>query len=230
MAGSGTVTKKAATLRRQPQQARGERRIQELLDAADRVFTRTGYEAATTNAIAREAGASVGSLYQFFPDKEALLQALTARYQAELYAIHERVFTAETARLPLVELYDLVVETLAAFHRDHPGFRPLLFGSPTEPALAAAAAILHQECVNRVDAMMACGLPGMALARRRMLADLNVTALKALLPLAESANARYRAEVLTEIKRMLYAHMQAVKSEFGAKATDAGNRTEVRRR
>jgi AcrR family transcriptional regulator len=207
------VKRRTATLRRHPRQARGERRIAELLDAADRIFAAVGYEAATTNAIAREAGASVGSLYQFFPDKEALLLALAARYRAELHEIHERVFTAETARLPLAALYDRVVETLAAFYRSHPGFRPLLFGSSTVPALATAAATLHQECVNRVEEMMRHGLPDISATRRRMLADLNVTALKALLPLAESGEGRFRAEILAEIKRMLHAHMQSVMSD-----------------
>jgi AcrR family transcriptional regulator len=215
------VKKRTATLRRQPQQARGTRRIAELLDAADRVFAAVGYEGATTNAIAREAGASVGSLYQFFPDKEALLLALALRYRAALHAIHDRVFTAETARLPLSELYDRVVETLAAFHRAHPGFRSLFHGSATVPALAAAAATLHQECVGRVESMMAHSLPDTEPARRRLLADLNVTALKALLPLADSGNARFRAKVLAEIKRMLYAHMQAVMSDKSAKKGSA---------
>jgi AcrR family transcriptional regulator len=202
--------KKTATLRRQPQQERGTRRITELLDAADRVFAQVGYEGATTNAIAKEAGASVGSLYQFFPDKEALLLALADRYRSALHEIHDRVFTAETARLPLAQLYDLVVETLAGFYAAHPGFRSLFYGSTTTPALAAAAATLHEECVQRVEAMMAHGLPHASPARRRLLADMNVTALKALLPLAEASNARCRAEVLAEIKRMLHAHMQAV--------------------
>jgi AcrR family transcriptional regulator len=205
--------RKTVTLRRQPRQARGERRIAGILDAADRVFAAVGYEAATTNAIAREADAAVGSLYQFFPDKEAILLALAARYRAELHAIHERVFTAETARLPLAALYEKVVETLAAFHRAHPGFRPLFFGSPTVPALAAAAATLHQECVDRVAGMMALGMPELPPARRRLLAELNVTVVKALLPLAESGDARFRAEVLAEIKRMLHAHMREVTEE-----------------
>lgn len=207
------MKKKTPTLRRQPRQERGERRIAGILDAADRVFASVGYEAATTNAIAREAGASVGSLYQFFPDKEAILLALAARYREELHAIHDRVFTEETARLPLAEMYDLVVETLAAFYRAHPGCRPMLFGSASVPALATAAATLHQECVSRVDAMMAHGMPEIPPARRRLLANLNVTVLKALLPLAESPDPRVRAEVLAEIKRMLLAYMQAVTAQ-----------------
>jgi AcrR family transcriptional regulator len=223
------MVKKAAILRRQPRQARGERRIRELLDAADRVFAAVGYEAATTNAIAREAGASVGSLYQFFPDKEALLLALANRYLAEMREIHERVFTAETARLPPAALYDRVVETLAAFSRANPGFRALFHGSATVPALASAAATLHRECVDRVDKMMSIGMPEIPASRRRLLADLNVTAVKALLPLAESSGTRSRAEVLTEIKRMLQAHMQAVLADRAGEGGDAGNRAEIRR-
>jgi AcrR family transcriptional regulator len=224
------MAKKAAILRRQPRQARGQRRIDELLDAADRVFADVGYEAATTNAIAREAGASVGSLYQFFPDKEALLLALANRYLAQLRDIHERVFTEETARLPLSALYDRVVETLAAFSRANPGFRAFFQGSATVPALATAAASLHRECVDRVDRMMSFGMPDMPAGRRRMLADLNVTTVKALLPLAESGNARVRAEVLAEIKRMLYAHMRDVRAELAAGSGNAGDRTEIRGR
>jgi AcrR family transcriptional regulator len=204
------VKKKTPTLRRQPRQKRGERRIEGLLDAADRVIASVGYEAATTNAIAREAGASVGSLYQFFPDKEAILLALAARYRAELHALHDRVFTVQTARLPPEELFDRVVETLAAFYRAHPGCRPMLFGSASVPALATAAATLHQECVDRVDTMIGLGMPHIPPARRRLLANLNVTVLKALLPLAESPDPRVRAEVLAEIKRMLIAYFQAV--------------------
>jgi hypothetical protein len=51
-------------------------------------------------------------------------------------------------------------------------------------------------------------------ARRRLLANMNVTVLKALLPLAETSDARVRAEVLGEIKRMLRAHMEAVKVQI----------------
>jgi len=51
--------------------ARGERRVTSLLDAAGRVFAERGYHAATTNAIAAEGKVSPATLYQFFPDKEA---------------------------------------------------------------------------------------------------------------------------------------------------------------
>ena len=70
-------------LRRTPQQARGQQRIHKLLNAAEQIFAEVGYDNATTNAIAERADTSIGSLYQFFPNKEAILKAVILRYLAE---------------------------------------------------------------------------------------------------------------------------------------------------
>jgi AcrR family transcriptional regulator len=72
---------KAATSspRKQPRQARSKAMVDAILDAAARVFVEDGLEAATTNRIAREAGVSVGSLYQYFPSKQAVLVELHRR-------------------------------------------------------------------------------------------------------------------------------------------------------
>ena len=71
-------------------QARGERRIAQILRAAAEVFARDGYEGATTNAIAREAGVSPGSLYQFFRNKDEVAAALAEYYTTELQAAQAR--------------------------------------------------------------------------------------------------------------------------------------------
>lgn len=70
-----------------PSQNRGERRVLALLSAAEETFAESGYEAATMCAIASRAGASIGSLYQFFPSKEAIAAALLRRYMEALAAI-----------------------------------------------------------------------------------------------------------------------------------------------
>ena len=178
-----------------------------MLDAAAAVFAEVGYEEATTNAIARRARTSIGSLYQFFPNKAAVLEALTARYLGQLRQVHDRVFDAASLRLPLPAFYDRLIDTLAEFHRANPGFRPLFYGSTTSPELAAAAALLHQECVRRAEAAIATRAARLAPERRRLYAVLNVEVVKALLPLAESGDAARRARVLAEVKRMLLAHM-----------------------
>src|SRR3954454_149059 len=69
----------APVLRRTPVQERSAARVQRMLDAAAALLDEVGYDATTTSLIASRAGVSVGSLYQFFPDRRAVLQALAVR-------------------------------------------------------------------------------------------------------------------------------------------------------
>src|ERR1700678_3064483 len=72
--------------RRIPQQDRGARRVAEVLEAAAQVIGERGYEGATMTEIAERAGASIGALYQYFPNKEAMAQALRQQYGDEMEA------------------------------------------------------------------------------------------------------------------------------------------------
>src|SRR6185436_592878 len=77
--------------RKRPKQARSQQTVDALLEATARVLGARGFEGATTNEIARVAGVSVGSLYQYFPSKEALVAALLEqRTRADL----EHIFAA----------------------------------------------------------------------------------------------------------------------------------------
>jgi AcrR family transcriptional regulator len=69
-----------ALMAKAPTRARGVQRVAELLDAGAALFAKNGYETTTMTQIAKRAGASIGSLYQFFPSKQALAEALFARY------------------------------------------------------------------------------------------------------------------------------------------------------
>src|SRR5437588_706523 len=111
--------------RKAPKQERGQRRIARILDAAAVEFARVGFDAATTNAIARRAKTSVGSLYQFFPNKEAILVALTEHYLREIRAVHAMVLSDEAAQLSIPEFFDQLVDRLAQFHNTHPAFLSL---------------------------------------------------------------------------------------------------------
>lgn len=67
-------------MRKVPQQQRSREMVERILAAGRDVVLRDGYDAASTNRIAAEAGVSPGSLYQYFPDKEAVLSAIVDRY------------------------------------------------------------------------------------------------------------------------------------------------------
>ncbi len=207
------MAKNPPSLRRSPKQERGQRRIARILEAAALEFERVGFDAATTNSIARQARTSVGSLYQFFPNKEAILAALTEHYLAEIRALHAEVLTEKAAQLPLEEFFDQLVDRLAHFPAAHPGFLAILYGSPTSPHLAAAAERLQQLCVGGAEAAIAARLPALDPAWRRLHATINVRVVQALLPLAEKAKPAERARILAEIKKLLVRYMNGVVAE-----------------
>src|ERR1700739_1954647 len=88
---------------RAPKRARGKQRVADLLQPAAAVFAEKGYEAATMTEIAARAGAPIGSLYQFFPAKEALADTLVqncaALWAADLRALAARASDIDTKTL-----------------------------------------------------------------------------------------------------------------------------------
>src|ERR1700751_4957817 len=84
--GSQMSSETKAGAARAPKRLRGKQRVAELLEAASAVFAEKGFEAATMTEIAARAGAPIGSLYQFFPTKDAVADTLIEHYVALLEA------------------------------------------------------------------------------------------------------------------------------------------------
>jgi AcrR family transcriptional regulator len=121
-------------LRRVPTQDRASVQVERILDAACLEVTERGYDAASTSTIARRAGIAVGSVYRYFPDKRALMQAVERRNQA-------RYGEAVRARLASVESWqqavDLTMDTFREMHRTDPGFRAVAMSGLGDPELEA---------------------------------------------------------------------------------------------
>lgn len=120
------------TPRKQPRQARAAATVDAIIEAAARILERDGLEAFNTNAVARAAGVSVGSLYQYFPGKDAIMAALirqesqafaraldevlrTARAKSlagAVFSIAETAVAHQAARPRLARLLDLEEERL----------------------------------------------------------------------------------------------------------------------
>ena len=116
-----------AKLRNVPSQARSRARLKRVLDAADEVLASDGTIAFTTTRIAEAAGIPVGSVYHYFPDKEAIVEALAVGYWSDFEYLVSGV--AEThERDPLEDPCSAIIETLAAGFRASPGFRALWYG------------------------------------------------------------------------------------------------------
>ena len=92
--------KPLVSARKKPRQARSARVVDDILEAALRVLQRDGPARFTTVHVAEEAGVSVGSLYQYFPSKEALVAALVERHVAQMTSLVKGKL-AEVATAPL---------------------------------------------------------------------------------------------------------------------------------
>jgi len=102
---------------RAPKRARGKQRVAELLQAAAEVFAEKGYEAATMTEIAARAGAPIGSLYQFFPVKDALADSLVQNY-VTLLAADLQALEACATRIDTEALVDTLLGLLRAHARE----------------------------------------------------------------------------------------------------------------
>ena len=91
--------------RRPPKQKRAHATIADILEATSRIIDRDGYDALTTNKIARVAGVGVGSLYQYFPSKEAVVEAL----QEQHFQRMGDAFLARMEELATAPLHELVL-------------------------------------------------------------------------------------------------------------------------
>ncbi|MEU9341605.1 TetR/AcrR family transcriptional regulator [Streptomyces sp. NPDC048278] len=153
---AGTATAKEQPRRRQ---ARGERRIQQLLEAAASVFCTSGYTAASTNAIAREAGVSPGTLYQFFPNKEAIAIELGDRLMHDLRDTYGEALAPIDPGISLADAVDATVDRLTAFNTEHPVFFALMHGPDVPGGIAEAHDALHTNLLGRIEGLLASLLP-----------------------------------------------------------------------
>ena len=112
--------------RKQPRQQRATQTRRDILDAAARVFGEHGYAAGTTNRIAAAADVSIGSLYQYFPNKDAILAALTdAHIEAGTTLLTERLRDGLPESLEAT--LRLFVRAAIDNHRDQPALHRVLF-------------------------------------------------------------------------------------------------------
>jgi AcrR family transcriptional regulator len=103
----------SSNLRRQPKQQRGKERVEKILDAAAAVFDEVGYAAATTHLIAAKAGTAIGSLYQFFPDKAAIFNAMELRHAERVKYFWAQTNTSNIVQLPFRQMMHLLTNAVA---------------------------------------------------------------------------------------------------------------------
>jgi AcrR family transcriptional regulator len=114
-----------SSLRREPSQPRAKEMVERIIAAGQAVLLERGYDATTTNHIARAAGISPGSLYQYFPDKAAVLSQVIERYSEDVQARLSRGFL-RTLRSDSREVVRANVTNLLDVCEENPGLLRVL--------------------------------------------------------------------------------------------------------
>ncbi|MFS4094602.1 TetR/AcrR family transcriptional regulator [Streptomyces sp. AF1A] len=188
-------------------QARGERRIAQLLEAAARVFCTTGYTAASTNAIAREAGVSPGTLYQFFPNKEAIAIELGGRLVHEMRETYGEALAPVDPATSLEEAIGAAVDRFIAFNTEHPVFFALMHGPDMPGGITEAHDQLHTTLIARIEGLLSSLMPGASPADVTRTAHVCLGVYKAGLELVLAHEGAERTAYVQEIKDVLIRYL-----------------------
>lgn len=124
---SATLLTASAPIRNEPVQARSTARLAALLDSAAAVIDEIGYERLTTAMVADRAGASIGTVYRYFPDRIAVLQSLAARNSERLLARLAGELASDAHASSTDALLGVLDATVELF-RSEPGYRSLRVG------------------------------------------------------------------------------------------------------
>ncbi|WP_460065868.1 TetR/AcrR family transcriptional regulator [Streptomyces sp. YKOK-I1] len=202
-------------------QARGERRIAQLLEAAATVFTTTGYTAASTNAIAREAGVSPGTLYQFFPNKEAIAIELGDRLMHQMREAYGEALAPVDPATPVEEAVGAAVDRFIAFNCDHPVFFALMHGPDVPGRMTEEHDALHATLLSRIEELLASFLPGAPSADLTRTAHMCLGLYKAGLELVLGHEGAEREAYVRELKNVLIRYLQPLVGEHPARTPAA---------
>ncbi|TPJ99492.1 TetR/AcrR family transcriptional regulator [Mesorhizobium sp. B2-5-9] len=119
------VTKPLTNPRKDASQLRSRATVDALVEATARILIRDGFDKASTNRIAQEAGVSVGSLYQYYPGKEALVAAVIDRHNKEIMQVVRGAFE-EVASEPVERAVRRLVAVAIEAHRIDPKLHRVL--------------------------------------------------------------------------------------------------------
>jgi len=143
--------------RRRPRQARSRATTDAILTAAARVLGKRGYAGTTTNHVAAEAGVSIGSLYEYYPSKDALVVALLEAHIAEASAVLEEAATTVASRPDgaLDWMIGTFVAAMVRLHAREPGLHRVLFEeAPLPPRVRKTLAGVESGMVAHTTAML----------------------------------------------------------------------------
>ena len=200
--------------RRVPKQDRSRKRYEEILDVSANLFVEKGFDRTTTNEIAARAGMAVGSLYQYFRNKETIVAALMDRYVRSAQAFTDAFVTQEVQDLSIAEAIDQLLDPYVEHHTENAAFSQIWLGADLSEQLDSAIGSLSERAIGRIEKLVRARMPGIRPKRARLIAVVTQGIVKSLLSvLMRSDSPRFRQQAACEVKRVLVDYFESLVRE-----------------
>jgi AcrR family transcriptional regulator len=197
------------SLRRQPKQQRGKERVEKILVAAAAVFDEVGYEAATTHLIAAKAGTAIGSLYQFFPDKAAIFEAMELRHAEQVKLLYAQAHAAGVVQLSLRQMVHALVGAVVDLF-EQPVSRVMFVQFYTaRQFFQSIDDSMTQEAINFMASLFMQRNPALGQAQCSLLAEVCVHSSNAVILAAlRTSEPQHRQQLTGQIEELLVSYLE----------------------
>jgi AcrR family transcriptional regulator len=196
-----------AALRHTPKQTRGLRKVDHILQSAEVLFAEVGFDGTTTNAIAAKAGVSIGSLYQFFASKEAILEVMATGY-LEQTRVSLTELLESNGSFGLEGLLTKLLDVLISLQEQRPYFLQCLGHTRPSSVLNDPVDKLSREVAGQVQRLLKRASTEQDPKVLELRSRICVETISALLPMAVGAKGRARVRAVTEIKLVLGRYLE----------------------
>ena len=166
-------------------------------------------------AIAERAETSIGSIYQFFPNKLALFNALARSYHDKARVFFDVLLSDALLEQPWTAIIDAGIDALVLFHEHEIGFRAVWVGLQVTPEVVAEGEAINRDLAKRIETVLAAKLPSLPAKQRPITATMMVEVLTTMLIVSARRPAEAKhliAETKTLLRRYL-APYEAVRKD-----------------
>lgn len=196
--------------RREPRQARSRERLERILDATGELLDEVGLDGLSTRLIAARAEVNVATIYQFFPNKYAVIKALVERTADRLIERHRELTGAFDLDAPLRETNEKVLAGFAAAVLEIPGFFALRRAMHALPELADTRAIeerAKRAIADRIIERLLLRNPNLSALQRELMARTMIETTLTMLEQSTQVPREQRAAVLGELRTLMICYL-----------------------
>jgi AcrR family transcriptional regulator len=204
------IPSRLGVMRKQPRQARSKATTDAILQAAAHILGQRGWRGLTTNAAAEAAGVSIGSLYQYFPNKLALVEAVRGRHFDQVLAI---LRAASDGKLSRARRIEALVDGMIRVHSHHPAaHRVLLEEAPRSDDVAPSRDRFIVVLQQRYEMIVAANARGIPSDHARVVARVLASAVAGVIHDAASNGTLHSSDLRRELLDLVDSYLSAKQS------------------